>query len=92
MYIKLKTNISKHKFYKFILEKEIDMKDRIIKGTVTLIILIVLTAVAVVAYFMIAEIETKVIPNENTYTCNIEQKKFMNRNVFILTPENVEKY
>ena len=67
------------------------MKDRIIKGTVTLIILIVLTAVAVVAYFMIAEIETKVIPNENTYTCNIEQKKFMNRNVFILTPKNVEK-
>ena len=66
------------------------MKDRIIKGTVTLIILIVLTAVAVVAYFMIAEIETKVIPNENTYTCNIEQKKFMNRNVFILTPKNVE--
>ena len=67
------------------------MKEKVIKSVVTLIILLVLTAVAVVAYFMIAEIETKVIPNENTYTCNIEQKKFMNRNVFILTPKNVEK-
>ena len=67
------------------------MKERIIKGVVTLIVLLILTAVAVVAYFMIAEIETKVIPNENTYTCNIEQKKFMNKNVFILTPKNIEK-
>lgn len=67
------------------------MKEKIIKSIVTLIVLLVLTAVAVVAYFMIAEIETKIIPDENTYTCNIEQKKFMNRNVFILTPKNVEK-
>ena len=67
------------------------MKEKVIKSAVTLIILLVLTAVAVVAYFMIAEIETKVIPNENTYTCNIEQKKFMNKNVFILTPKNIEK-
>ena len=67
------------------------MKEKVIKSAVTLIVLLVLTAVAVVAYFMIAEIETKVIPNENTYTCNIEQKKFMNKNVFILTPKNIEK-
>ena len=67
------------------------MKEKVIKSAVTLIVLLVLTAVAVVAYFMIAEIETKVIPNENTYTCNIEQKKFINKNVFILTPKNIEK-
>lgn len=67
------------------------MKERIIKGVVTLIVLLILTAVAVVAYFMIAEIETTVIPDESTYTCNIEQKMYMNRKVFILTPENVEK-
>lgn len=67
------------------------MKEKVIKSAVTLIVLLVLTAVAVVAYFMIAEIETKVIPNENTYTCNIEQKKIMNKNVFILTPKNIEK-
>ncbi len=67
------------------------MKERIIKGVVTLIVLLILTAVAVIAYFMIAEIETTVIPDESIYTCNIEQKMYMNRKVFILTPENVEK-
>lgn len=67
------------------------MKERIIKGTVSIIILLILTAVAVVAYFMIVEIETTVIPDESTYTCNIEQEMYMNRKVFILTPENVEK-
>lgn len=67
------------------------MKERIIKGVVTLIVLLILTAVAVVAYFMIAEIETTVIPDESIYTCNIEQKMYMNRKVFILTPKNVEK-
>ena len=67
------------------------MKERIIKGVVTLIVLLILTAVAVIAYFMIAEIETTVIPDESIYTCNIEQKMYMNRKVFILTPKNVEK-
>ena len=67
------------------------MKEKIIKSLVTLIVLLVITAVAVVAYFMIAEIETRVIPNQNTYTCNVAQKKFKNRNVFILTPKNVKK-
>ena len=67
------------------------MKERIIKGVVILIVLLILTAVAVIAYFMIAEIETTVIPDESIYTCDIEQKMYMNRKVFILTPENVEK-
>lgn len=67
------------------------MKERIIKGTVLIIILLVLIAVATIAYFMIVDIETSVIPNENIYTCNIEQKEFMNRKVFVLTPKNIEK-
>ena len=67
------------------------MKEKIIKITVILIVLAILISVATVAYFMLAEIETHILPNENTYTCNIEQRKFMNRNVFILTPKNVEK-
>ena len=67
------------------------MKERIIKVIVSIIILLILTAVAVVAYFMIVDIETSVIPNENIYTCNIEQKEFMNRKVFVLTPKNIEK-
>ena len=67
------------------------MKERIIKVIVSIIILLILTAVAVVAYFMIAEIETTIIPDESTYTCNIEQEMYMNRKVFILTPKNVEK-
>ncbi len=67
------------------------MKERIIKGTVLIIILLVLIAVATIAYFMIVDIETSVIPNENIYTCNIEQKEFMNRKVFVLTPKNIER-
>ena len=67
------------------------MKDKIIKIAVSLIVLVILILVATVAYFMIADIETNIIPDKNTYTCNIEQRKFMNRNVFILTPKNIEK-
>lgn len=67
------------------------MKEKIIKITVILIVLAILTLVSTVAYFMLAEIETNILPNERTYTCNIEEKEYMNRNVFILTPKNVEK-
>jgi len=67
------------------------MKEKIIKITVILIVLVILTSASTIAYFMIAEIETNILPAESTYTCNIEQKEFMNRNVFILTPKNVEK-
>ena len=67
------------------------MKEKIIKITVILIVLAILIYVDTVAYFMLAEIEIHILTNEKTYTCNIEQRKFMNRNVFILTPKNVEK-
>ena len=67
------------------------MKEKIIKITVILIVLVILILASTVAYFMIADIETNIIPNESAYTCNIEQRDFMNRNVFILTPKNVEK-
>ena len=67
------------------------MKEKIIKIVVIVLVLAILISVATVAYFMIAEIETNILPNEKTYTCNIDQREFMNRNVFILTPKNVEK-
>lgn len=67
------------------------MKEKIIKIVVIVLVLAILISVATVAYFMIAEIETNILPNEKTYTCNIEEKEYMNRNVFILTPKNVEK-
>lgn len=67
------------------------MKEKIIKITVILIVLVILTSASTIAYFMLAEIETNILPDESTYTCNIEQREFMNRNVFILTPKNVEK-
>lgn len=67
------------------------MKEKIIKITVILIVLAILTSASTIAYFMLAEIETNILPDESTYTCNIEQREFMNRNVFILTPKNVEK-
>lgn len=67
------------------------MKEKIIKITVILIVLAILIAVATIAYFMLAEIETNILPEKSTYTCNIEKREYMNRNVFILTPKNVEK-
>ena len=67
------------------------MKEKILKITVILIVLIILIIVATVAYFMLAEIETNILPEKSTYTCNIEKREYMNRNLFILTPKNVEK-
>lgn len=67
------------------------MKEKIIKITVILIVLAILTSASTVAYFMLVDIETNILPDESTYTCNIELRDFMNRNVFILTPKNVEK-
>lgn len=67
------------------------MKERITKFIVIIIVLVLLILVSIVAYLMIVDIETKTVPDKNIYTCNIEQKEFMNRNVFILTPKNVQK-
>lgn len=67
------------------------MKEKIIKITVILIVLAILTSASTIAYFMLVDIETNILPDESTYTCNIELRDFMNRNVFILTPKNVEK-
>ena len=67
------------------------MKEEIIKIIVGIIVLIILIVVCTVSYLMIADIETNILPNKNTYTCNIEIEKYMKRNVFILTPKNVQK-
>ena len=67
------------------------MKEEIIKIIVGIIVLIILIVVCTVSYLMIADIETNILPNKNTYTCNIEIEKYMKRSVFILTPKNVQK-
>ena len=67
------------------------MKERLIKVIVGIVICIIVAVLIVVSYLMIADIETKLIPSENEYSCMIDQKKYKNRNVFILTPKNVQK-
>ncbi len=67
------------------------MKERLIKVIVGIVICIIVAVLIVVSYLMIADIETKLIPSENEYSCTIDQKKYKNRNVFILTPKNTLK-
>ena len=67
------------------------MKEKILKIIVLLIVLAILIIASTIAYFMLAEIETNILPDKSTYTCNIEKKEYMDRNVFILTPKNIEK-
>lgn len=54
------------------------------------IIGIFLITVILLAYFVTAEIETK-IPNEAEYSCNIDKEKYNERRVFIITPKKLEK-
>lgn len=64
------------------------MKDKILKVIVALIIIIIVTALSIFAYFKIVDIETYNIPNETKYSCNVDKKMFMNRSVFYITPKN----
>ena len=67
------------------------MKDKIIKITVGVIIITILIILAVISYFMYADIEATQIPSEEEYNCEIDIKEFNNRKVFIITPKNVAK-
>ena len=51
------------------------------------LILIIFITIAVIAYFFIAEIQAK-IPKEDLQKCNIEEKQFMSRKIFIITPKD----
>lgn len=66
------------------------MKEKILKTIVCIIVIIIVAIIIELSYLMIADIETK-LPNENNYSCLIDQKKFKNRNVFIITPKEVQK-
>ena len=66
------------------------MKEKILKIIVCIIVIIIVAIIIELSYLMIADIETK-LPNENSYSCLIDQKKFKNRNVFIITPKEVQK-
>lgn len=66
------------------------MKEKLLKTIVWIIVSLIIIAIAIVGYFMIVDIETK-LPNEGIYTCNIEKEKYRGRKVFIITPKNKEK-
>ncbi len=66
------------------------MKEKILKIIVCIIVIIIVAIIIELSYLMIADIETK-LPNENSYSCLIDQKKFKNRKVFIITPKEVQK-
>ena len=66
------------------------MKEKILKIIVWIIVSLIIIAIIVVGYFMIADIETK-LPNEGKYSCNIDKEKYKGRKVFVVTPKKVEK-
>ena len=66
------------------------MKAKIIKIIIGSTIMIMVAILLIIAYLMLVDIETK-MPNKNTYTCNIDTRKFMGRNIFIITPKTLEK-
>ena len=66
------------------------MKAKILKIAIALAIIAMISILLIIAYFMLVDIQTK-IPNQEKYTCRVEAKQFMGRNIFILTPQDIEK-
>lgn len=66
------------------------MKAKILKIAIALAIIAMVSILLIIAYFMLVDIQTK-IPNQEKYTCKVEAKQFMERNIFILTPQDIEK-
>ncbi len=66
------------------------MKERILKIMIWILVGIIIIAVGILAYLKIANITTK-IPNEKEYSCNIKKENMDGRNIYIITPKNVEK-
>lgn len=62
------------------------MKKKILKAILGLILIILGISLLVVAYYLIADIETKV-PEGVEETCNLEVETFIGRHLFILTPK-----
>ena len=53
-------------------------------------LILVAIALLVIGYYWIVDIQTKV-PEKVKETCELETKKYMGRNLFIVTPKNQEK-
>lgn len=66
------------------------MKAKILKTIIGLAIIVMVSILLIIAYFMLVDIQTK-MPRQNEYTCKVEAKQFMGRNIFLITPNNVEK-
>ena len=66
------------------------MKKKIIKSISITILIIIAIILAIVAYFLVVDIETKT-PQKDESKCDIETQEFMGRKIFIVTPKNREK-
>ena len=66
------------------------MKAKILQTIIALAIIVMVSILLIIAYFMLVDIQTK-MPRQNEYTCKVEAKQFMGRNIFLITPNNVEK-
>lgn len=66
------------------------MKKKIIKSISITILIIIAIILAIVAYFLLVDIETKT-PQKDESKCDIETQEFMGRKIFIVTPKNRER-
>ena len=66
------------------------MKKKIIKSISITILIIIAIILAIVAYFLLVDIETKT-PQKDESKCDIQTQEFMGRKIFIVTPKNREK-
>lgn len=66
------------------------MKNKILKAIIGMLLVIIMISLLIIAYYMIADIETKE-PKEIESTCDVKTEKFMERKIFIVTPNKVQK-
>ena len=66
------------------------MKVKILKWFSRVILVIILIALTISAYFLIADIETQ-IPKNDEQKIEIETKQFMGRKIFIIKPKNIKE-
>lgn len=66
------------------------MKKKIIKSISITILIIIAIILAIVAYFLLVDIETKT-PQKDESKCDIQTQEFMGRKIFIVTPKNRER-
>ncbi len=66
------------------------MKVKILKWFSRVILVIILIALTISAYFLIADIETQ-IPKKDERKIEIETKQFMGRKIFIIKPKNIKE-